>query len=178
MNKLTYVVIGALVVGAAVATGIGYYSYNGQEDSSYEEQFEDLMESDFEDLNLEEAALPINEQALSSNSRILVENQPPGLSVHIASLTLTKDQWVVIHEDKNGSPGAILGAGRFRAGMTSGDVELLRVMKEGGIYYAMLHRDDGVTGFDSKSDLPSIGENGHAIMSSFMAKTVINIQVQ
>lgn len=178
MNKLTYVVIGALVAGAAVATGIGYYSYNGQEDASYEEQFEDVMESDFEDLNLEEAALPADGQALSSNSRILVENQPPGLSVHIASLMLTRDQWVVIHEDKNGSPGAILGAGRFRAGMTSGDVELLRATEEGRTYYAMFHRDDGVTGFDPKSDLPSSDDAGHAIMSSFMAKTVINIQVQ
>lgn len=171
MNKLTYIIIGALVAGAAVATGIGYYSYNGQEDASYEEQFENLMESDFEDFNLEEATLP-------SDSRILVENQSPGLSVHIASLMLTKDQWVVIHEDKNGSPGAILGAGRFRAGMTFGDVELLRATKEGMTYYAMLHRDDGVTGFDPKSDLPSSDDAGHAIMSSFMAKTVINIQVQ
>ena len=172
MNKLTYVVIGALVAGAAVATGIGYYSYNGQkEDASY-------YEEQFKDLNIEEAALPLQEHALSFNARIVVENQLPGLLVHIESLTLAKDQWVVIHEGTHGSPGAILGAGRFRAGMTSGTVELLRATEEGRTYYAMIHRDDGITGFDPKSDLPSSDDAGRAIMSSFMTKAVINIQVQ
>ena len=171
MNKLTYVTIAVFIAGIAVATGIGYFSYKGVEDTPSAPSFEDFTESKLNELDFEKTTLP-------SRSSLRVENQSPGLQVHISSLTLAKDHWVVIHEDKNGSPGTLLGAGRFRAGMTSGDVELLRATEEGGTYYAMLHIDDGIAGFNLRDDVPLIDEKGNMTMSAFIIKTLIDVQVQ
>lgn len=101
---------------------------------------------------------------IDSNS-IAVNDQAPGMQVMIALMTITEDAWVVIHEDRDGKPANILGAGRFNAGANlAGTVELLRPTEEGRVYYAMLHRDDGDRQFDHQKDLPVEDPQGVIVM--------------
>lgn len=101
---------------------------------------------------------------------IAVNDQAPGLSVEVRLVTLARDGWVVIHEDRDGKPGNILGAQRLGAGANqSGSVELLRAIEEGKVYYAMLHSDDGDRAFDHTKDLPITDPQGNVILMRFVA---------
>lgn len=107
---------------------------------------------------------------LTGGNAILVNDQAAGAAVSIAMVTLASDGWVAIHEDRGGKPGAILGAQRFNAGTKqSGTVELLRPTVAGGVFYAMLHADDGDKMFDVKKDMPLTDPQGSAIMMRFTA---------
>src|SRR3989344_5238479 len=53
-----------------------------------------------------------------------VRNQPPGDSVLIDAVILAQNGWVVIHEDRDGQPGNILGARRLGEG--SADLRIMR----------------------------------------------------
>jgi len=84
---------------------------------------------------------------------------------------LEKDGWVAIHEDNGGKPGKILGAQLFSAGKhDAGTVDLLRATTAGGVYYAMLHVDDGDHAFDALKDMPVSGADGNPVMAKFTAK--------
>ena len=101
------------------------------------------------------ASLMINDQF--STSTATVDKVVTGASA-----------WVVIHEDRGGKPGNILGASWVPAGETLNlKVELLRAAMEGQTYYAMVHADDGVIGFDFKTDLPITDTTGSAVMQSY-----------
>lgn len=103
---------------------------------------------------------------------IAVNDQQPGLSVAVALVTLARDGWVVVHEDRDGKPGSILGAQRFNAGANqSGSVDLLRATEEGKVYYAMLHSDDGDRAFDHTKDLPITDPQGNVILMRFVVTT-------
>jgi hypothetical protein len=101
---------------------------------------------------------------------VSVQDQSAGDMVAIGRVDMTVDGWVVIHEDRDGAPGNILGAQRFDAGSYSGgQVELLRGTVAGGKYYVMLHADDGDKMFDHKLDMPiTSGDKG--ITATFVAK--------
>jgi len=101
---------------------------------------------------------------------IAVSDQAPGSKVTISLVTLIKDGWVVIHADRDGKPGNILGAQRFNAGENQkGEVELLKPTEEGKVYYAMLHADDGDKMFDHTKDTPVADPQGNVIMMRFVA---------
>lgn len=101
---------------------------------------------------------------------VAVNDQAPGLRVAVAMVTLARDGWVVIHEDRDGKPGNILGAQRFGSGANqSGSVDLLRSTEEGRVYYAMLHSDDGDRAFDHAKDLPLTDPQGNVILMRFVA---------
>jgi hypothetical protein len=102
---------------------------------------------------------------------IAVSNQPAGSAVAVSFVTLAQDGWVVIHEDREGKPGNILGAKRFPAGEypEGGAVSLLRGTEKDGIYYAMLHYGDGDREFDFTKDLPITDEDGNVILMKFKA---------
>jgi len=121
---------------------------------------------------MEETPLDENSVAMelehSGENTISVVDQPAGLKVIIESATLAEQGWVVIHEDRDGAPGNILGAQRFEPGTSAGEVELLRNTVEGGLYYAMLHGDDGDGQFDYTKDL-AIMENDAPVMVTFNA---------
>jgi heme A synthase len=104
------------------------------------------------------------------SSAILVSNQIAGGMVKIDNVALTFDGWVVIHEDRNGAPGNVLGAQRFDMGTyAGGQVELQRNTVAGGKYYAMLHVDNGNKLFDLKDDAVTM-DGDTAVMATFIAQ--------
>ncbi|MBI2055730.1 MAG: hypothetical protein HYT42_02450 [Candidatus Sungbacteria bacterium] len=107
----------------------------------------------------------------SDGYAIRVDDQAPGNQVGIAMVTLAKDAWVVVHDERGGKPGNILGAQRFNAGANqTGAVILQRATEEGKVYYAMFHGDEGDDHvFDYKKDLPVTDSQGSAIMVRFVA---------
>ncbi|MDP3734988.1 MAG: hypothetical protein Q8R39_01005 [bacterium] len=109
-------------------------------------------------------------EIVSGPSAITIESQPAGETVAIKRLVLGERGWVVIHEDERGRPGRILGAGRFLAGVHADvPVELLRSTESGGVYYGMIHTDDGDDLFDAKLDAHLPDETGSPIMVRFSA---------
>lgn len=101
---------------------------------------------------------------------IEVYDQRPDTTVHIAKLQAASNVWVAVHEIRDGAPGNILGAARFRAGGTeSGNIELLRPTVGEEQYVAMFHADDGDDLFDFAKDVPLRGADGEVIMAAFRA---------
>jgi hypothetical protein len=109
-------------------------------------------------------------ERVSGSSAIAIESQTAGLVALVKHLVLDERSWIAIHEDERGRPGRILGAARFAAGThTDVSVELIRPTESGGVYYGMIHRDDGDDSFDSKTDLHLADESGSPIMVRFSA---------
>lgn len=109
----------------------------------------------------------------SSNGNTLQGgNQLAGRNARVASVTLDREGWVVIHERREGWPGAILGAAWLPAGSHENvEINLLRGMEAGRQYYAMLHHEmnDGSEShlFDLEKDLPMQDAGGNVITVSF-----------
>ena len=102
---------------------------------------------------------------------ILVEHQKSGTSEVVVSLAvLEKAGYVVIHEDDNGVPGAIIGASALLP--TGGEnirVAVDKTLVDGSVYYAMLHVDDGDDTYDPAKDKPVTDAQGNIILMSFTA---------
>ena len=88
------------------------------------------------------------------STALVVEDQAAGASVKVRSMDLPKGGWVAIKEV---STQRILGAGRFPAGATSGEVPLLRATVAKGAYEAVVYEDDGDMMFDMKKDVMVTG---------------------
>lgn len=104
------------------------------------------------------------------NNAIYVPEQPPGSHVTIGFVVLAQPGFVVIHEDRDDAPGAIVGASSLlMAGETQkiGSIVLSREMQEGEEQYAMLHVDNGDGAFDAATDLPVKDERENIIMMQF-----------
>lgn len=121
------------------------------------------------DLSAAEQFANLASTASLEGTSLRVEDQPAGMQIFVGRVTHPGSVWVAIHEDHNGEPGNILGAQRFRQGMTSGFVDLLRDIEEGGIYYAVLHNDDGDENFDHTREVPLRNESGDMISVRFNA---------
>ena len=106
-------------------------------------------------------------------NRIVMSDQYPGNVVYLSSVQLAKAGWVEIHKDSNGTPGAYIGSAWFEAGINPGKVMLTQPTVEGGIYYAMLHSDDGDKKFDASKDLPLKDSKGNIIMKLFRASAAV-----
>jgi len=107
--------------------------------------------------------------AASSGDTFVVADQPAGNSVVVSKVTLEKAAWVVVHEDRDGAPGNILGALWLPAGTaTQASVELLRDTQAGKAYYVMIHEDTlSDKQFDHAQDLPLKDASGAVIMMKF-----------
>jgi hypothetical protein len=121
----------------------------------------------------EDTASPLTENTFvpfSGTASITAVNQKPGRTASVSSAETDKESWIAIHEDREGKPGNILGAKKIGVGATQNiEVSLLREMKDGGTYYAMLHAEDGDGSFDYKKDTPLLDSEGNPIMISFVA---------
>ncbi len=107
--------------------------------------------------------------AVKEGYAIYVQNQPAGEGVFISRFSLDKYGWIAIHEDRNGVPENILGAARFSPDVHQGEVGLLRGTEDEGVYYAMIHADNGDKVFDLKNDTPVVHKDGEVIMARFIA---------
>lgn len=145
----------SLVIAIILAGALGYYL--GRKNlfvSQNQEAAADTM------ADLSNAVIP-------SENTLAVPDQAAGDAVHIASAKLKDSAWVAIHEDKNGKPGNILGALLLPAGLSEdATVELLRPTVA-GVYYAMLHQNNGDRQFDYDTDTP-LTANGSPVMQRFV----------
>jgi hypothetical protein len=93
---------------------------------------------------------------------IYVVEQMPSRTISAAIVRLEKPGFVVIHEDRNGTPGNILGvSGLLADGETNSvQITLSRSTLDGETVYAMLHLDDGDKMFDVVKDKPALDRIG------------------
>ncbi len=115
---------------------------------------------------------------VSEVNRIVMSDQYPGNVVYISSVQLAKGGWVEIHADNNGTPGEIIGSQWFDAGINPGKITLTKPTVEGGLYYAMLHSDDGDKKFDATKDLPLKDSRGNVIMKPFRAAASVGAGIK
>ena len=137
MNKS--LIIGAVLVIAGLA---GYYLYSSTAP---------VPENTNENSDTTSAGM------LAEENAVVVSEQKPSSTVTGSVVYLAAPGFLVIHEDADGAPGAILGASAvLQAGEnTEVPVTLSRASRDGERLYAMLHSDvDGNGTFDAAVDLP------------------------
>ena len=111
-------------------------------------------------------------------NRVVMSDQFPGNVVYLSSVQLAKPGWVVIHKDNAGQPGDVIGSTYFAAGINPGKITLTAATVEGGVYYAMLHNDDGDKAFDITKDLPLKDSKGNVIMKLFRASASVGAGIK
>lgn len=104
----------------------------------------------------------------SGANAIAAGDQPAGDAVAV-EVNTDKTAWAVVHEDRAGKPGNILGAQLFPAGKHLSTIALLRGTEAGKKYYVMLHADDGDRAFDYTQDQPMTNESEDPIIDVFTA---------
>ncbi len=117
---------------------------------------------------------------LGAKNAVTVLDQTPGKVVTVQSITIEREGWVAIHEDREGKPGNILGARKIGAGTTKDfAVPLLRETLEGHTNYVMLHgEDDGDPGFNYKADAPLKDADGNPVMATFKSLAAPHAETQ
>ena len=118
------------------------------------------------------------ETTSNETNRVVISDQFPGNVVNVSSAQLANGGWVVIHADDKGQPGAYIGSAYFEKGINTGKVTLTKSTVEGGIYYAMLHSDDGDKTFDAAKDLPLKDSKGNVIMRLFRASVTVDAGIK
>lgn len=113
---------------------------------------------------------PIETSRISGAKSLVVENQPAGVLVIVQYAAVDEGQWVVIHEDREGTLGNVLGAARFTGGTTEGAVELLRGTSAGSTYHAILYADNGDRAFSLSDDTPLSDASGSIKGITFIAQ--------
>lgn len=106
-------------------------------------------------------------------NRVVVTDQFPGNIVYLSSVQLTKGGFVAIHKDNKGTPGEVIGVQYFSKGINPGKITLTSPTVEGGVYYAMLHSDDGDMKYVAATDLPLKDASGNVIMKIFRVSSTV-----
>jgi hypothetical protein len=109
-------------------------------------------------------------------NRIVMSDQYPGNVVYLSSVQLERGGWVVIHKDNRGQPGDVIGSTYFNPGINPGRVNLTQSTTEGGIYYAVLHTDDGDKVFNASRDAALKDARGNIIMKLFRAAASVGAE--
>lgn len=102
---------------------------------------------------------------------IYVADQAPSERIAVGFIVLENPGFVVIHEEREGKPGAILGvSNRIGSGETNNlpPVLLLHKARDSETLFAMLHRDDGDGVFDPAKDAPVRDTVGEPFMMQFL----------
>lgn len=124
-----------------------------------------------EEFNKQDDKEPISITApmIVSENAILAENQTPGISAKINFASFPEGGYIVIHEEKNGAPGLILGSVSHLLPGESKDLEVMlsrkSVDKEN--LFAMLHKDNGDGVFKASDDSPIKDDEGNIVMMKF-----------
>lgn len=82
----------------------------------------------------------------------IMSPQPAGMSVAISKAIVSAPTWVVVYENKEGTPGNALGAALFFPERQAGTVELLRATVPGRSYLVVKQVDNGDRKFSLKDD--------------------------
>jgi len=76
--------------------------------------------------------------------------------------------WIVIHNDKNGKPGDVIGYSPVADGVNSNVAVTINTNKKTDTLWAMLHTDSGKMGtFEFPKGDPPVKEMGAIVMQSF-----------
>jgi hypothetical protein len=113
--------------------------------------------------------------SLASPNAVVVTESSAGKLITVAKVKLENPGYVVVHDGKGGSPGAILGYSKL---LEAGDwmdvpVGLGRPVANGEILFAMLHFDDWDSQFNAENDMPVKDVLGNTIMVSFEVGTAV-----
>ncbi|OGG59787.1 hypothetical protein A2765_04335 [Candidatus Kaiserbacteria bacterium RIFCSPHIGHO2_01_FULL_56_24] len=106
----------------------------------------------------------------AEENMMIVSEQKPGASIRGSLIVLAAPGYLVIHEDKDGAPGVILGASALLpAGENSNvPVTLSRASRDGETLHAMLHFEKGGnTVFSAAEDTPVPSRLGGPISGWF-----------
>jgi hypothetical protein len=99
------------------------------------------------------------------DNAIYVQEQKPGKELIANMAVLKKPGFIVIHQDNNGVPGAIIGISQY---LTEGEHDNVKIIlntstMDKQTIYAMLHEDNGDKIF-SETDTPVSSVTGGPIM--------------
>ena len=93
-------------------------------------------------------------------------DQELGDAVSVGRVLVSEDRWLAVHESSE--EGRIIGAARVRKGTKeSFEIPLLAPTMQ-GVYFVVIHEDDGDSFFDYQKDAALISD-GHVVMTRFVA---------
>lgn len=107
----------------------------------------------------------------AEENAVVVNEQKPGTAVIGSLVYLASPGYLVIHEDRNGEPGAILGASALLSAgeHTNVAVTLSRAARDGETLHAMLHAEMGGNAkFSAAEDTPVQSRLGGPISGWFV----------
>lgn len=119
-----------------------------------------------------------DDATINEVNRVVIGDQFPGNVVFLQSVQLANGGWVAIHKDNAGKPGAVIGSMYFDKGINTGKITLTQSTVDGGIYYAMLHTDDGDKVFSETKDEPLKDSKGAVIMRIFRASAEVTAGIK
>jgi len=104
---------------------------------------------------------------MATGDSVSVSSQGAGMSVTVASVSLSQPGWIAIRDNT----GRTLGAALFPAG-THADVSvpLLRATQAGQRYQALLYFDDGKKSFDLHTETLVENSDGSIAGTTFSAQ--------
>lgn len=152
MNRLNFVIISLVILGVVVAGSIFVW----------QQQIPKYSPGRYED----SSGLRVGRSAL------YVADQLPGDKIKVSLVHLEKPGFLVIHEDRAGYTGKIIGSSELlSAGETQNPspVMLSRITTDGEVIYAMLHFDNGNSVFKESEDKPALDSiSGEPVMMIVM----------
>lgn len=115
---------------------------------------------------------PVVQENITGNDNLLsliVPEQAGGKEIFIESSVLPDAGYVVVHREKDGKPGDIIGVSDFlSAGVKENFLmSINEEVVEGDTLFAMIHSDDGDGVFDESLDVPFVDGNGDVILVKF-----------
>jgi len=148
----TKIIIGAIAI---IAVGTGWYLFSDV--ATPQQESLENVDSNASGMRVEE-------------NMVVVMEQRPGTSVMGAIVYLAAPGYLVIHEDNNGEPGAVIGSSALLPSGESVNVRatLSRVSKDGETLHAMLYSESGNnTTFSATEDIPVQSSFGGPIHGVF-----------
>lgn len=159
-----------IILLAAVIVGIGAYYFLTTKKSDPSGM--NMTPAEMEEMD-NSSGSSSNSTMLAEDNAVMVSDQRPGMIV-TGTVYLASPGYLVIHEDNDGVPGAVLGSSMLlTAGENSNvNVSLSRAMKNGEKLNAMLHSDtDGDGSFDALNDTPVQSKLGGPINGIFQVSS-------
>ena len=101
---------------------------------------------------------------------LVVPEQAGGNEIFIERAVLSNAGYVVIHREKDGDPGEIIGVSEFLPEGTRENflMSIDEEAVEGDTLFAMIHIDDGDGVFDENLDIPLVDDKDNMVLAKFI----------
>lgn len=166
----TKIISGLVIVIALVGIAVAVRDGGGAE----------ALPSDDAGAPVQNEGAPVSGMRVEENA-VLATEQKPDADIRVAEVYLAAPGYVVIHEDRSGEPGAILGASALLGSGQTVDVvvRISRAARDGERLHAMLHAEsNGNTAFDAEFDRPVESRLGGPLGGWFDVSADANEEVQ